>query len=162
MVTGPTINRHRSKQDFETPQILIEAIEARYGKLFCDLAGTEENKKAPQVITPQQDSFSKPWSLIGLMGNRFHPLLFLNPEFGDIAPWAEKCALESAQGARILFLVPASVDSNWWKNYVHGKAWVDFLSPRVSFDNKNPFPKPMSICAYGICGIGYGPWRWKP
>lgn len=153
--SGAANHRGSSRQDYETPWEFIRSVEARYAPIYLDLAASNTNYKAERYYSERSDS-------LGLVWHAHGGLLWLNPPFNEITPWAEKCALESAKGARILFLTPASVDSNWWKNYVHGKAWVDFLSPRISFDGKNPFPKPMSLAVYGVCGVGYGPWRWKP
>jgi hypothetical protein len=55
-LTGPSINRHRSKQDYGTPWPLIRAIEQRWGNLTIDLAATRENAKCGVFITPEEDS----------------------------------------------------------------------------------------------------------
>lgn len=153
--SGATLNRHRSKQDYETPWELIRAIEKRWGPIACDLAATPDNFKSRNgcFITPERDSLSVDW-------HHYTGLLFLNPPFGDIKPWAKKCSEESVRGARIAFLVPASVGSAWFADYVHGKALVCPLLPRVSFDGKNPFPKDCMVCVYGPTP-GFEPWRWK-
>src|SRR4051812_28420787 len=122
--TGAANNRGNSKQDYETPWEFIRAVEARYGALDVDFAASIRNAKAPSLYTEEYDSLSFEWNVMG-------GLCWLNPPFGNITPWAEKCALEASKGARILFLVPASIDSNWWNNYVRGKAWVDAVSPRI-------------------------------
>jgi len=154
--TGASNNRHSSNQAYETPWKFIRAVEARYGPLATDLACTFENKKAPGWVTEATDSLRSDFLWHGLNG-----LLWLNPPFGSIAPWAEKCAMEAAKGAKIILLTPASVDANWWSNYIHGKAWVDFISPRIQFDGADdPFPKPLALSVFNIAGIGYGPWRW--
>lgn len=121
------------------------------------LAATKENAKAPFFITPEQDSFKVVWS--SLAGN-----LWLNPEYNKITPWAQKCAeSQRVVPTRIFFLVPASIDSNWWRDYVHLKCLVLALSPRVKFEgHKQVFPKPLALCCYGIGEVRYDPWRWKP
>jgi len=161
--SGPSINRFRSKQDYTTPEIFRQAIVDRFGAPYCDLAATEETKFGIHFIGEWEDSLTSNWSLYSPTDISFLPdLLWANPPFSDIAPWAKKCAIHAEHGCRILLLVPASVDSNWWCDYVHGKAWVEFLSPRISFDGKNPFPKPCALVCYNVAGIGYGTWRWKP
>ena len=152
--TGAANNRGNSKQDYETPWEFIRAVESRFGPVVWDLAATKENAKGLLWISEEIDSLASKWSP-GVLS-------WLNPPFGDIAPWAKKCAEEAALGARILLLTPASVDSNWWRDYIHGKAWVEFLSPRISFDGKNSFPKPCTLSCFNVCGVGYGYWRWKP
>lgn len=127
-MTGPTINRHRSKQDYSTPKIFIEAVEKRFGKLVWDLAATEDNAKAPKFITPEQDSLAHGWPV------ELGPY-WLNPPFDNITPWAAKCAEKYLRGT-ILFLTPAAVGSNWFRDYVWGKAKVIALNGRIIFDGQ--------------------------
>jgi phage N-6-adenine-methyltransferase len=154
--TGASNNRFRSKQTYETPWQFIRAVEDRFGKIIVDLAASKENCRALRYFTEEHDSIQCNWAELK------DGLLWLNPPFSQIAPWAQKCSVEAAKGARIAFLTPASVDSNWWKNYVHGQAWVEFISPRIQFDGADdPFPKPLALSLFNVCGVGYGCWRWK-
>lgn len=160
-MAGAAYNRGASKQDYETPWELIHAIEARWGKIEWDLAATDENRKAHKWITPERDSLSMVWHKLRV-SPIYRPLAFLNPPFNNIAPWAEKCAAEAALGARIVFLVPASVGSNWFGRYVYGKASVHPLNPRLSFDGKNPYPKDCMVCYYDRQkDVEFSPWMWK-
>lgn len=152
--TGPTVKRHRSKQDYGTPWEFIRACERRFGLISWDLAATTENTKAPAWITPEMDSLAREWRM---KGN-----LWLNPPFADIGPWAEKCALDSsAHGARILFLTPASVGSNWFRDFVHGKALVLGLNGRLTFAGTDaPYPKDCILSAFGLGKTGFDVWTW--
>lgn len=157
VLTGAAHHRGSSKQDYATPREFIDAVEARCGRMRFDLAASAENAKAPEWYDEQQDSLARRWS--ALRGN-----LWLNPPFGDIAPWAAKCAAtlpRPCASDRIYLLVPASVGSNWFARQVDTKALVLFLSPRLSFDGKNPFPKDCCLAIYGEVP-GYACWRWKP
>lgn len=102
------------------------------------------------------DSLKQSWADISSSSG----LLWLNPEFADITPWAKKCADEGAKGARIAFLVPASVGSNWYADYVHDKALVLFIRPRLSFDGKAPYPKDCLAALYGF-PPDFETWDWK-
>jgi hypothetical protein len=73
---------------------------------------------------------------------------FLNCEFSDIAPWAVKCFEEGKKGADVGLLVPAAV-SNWWRDYVAGRADTYLMNGRLSFDGKNPYPKDLMFCHFG-------------
>ncbi len=157
--TGASFARGRSKQDYETPPELINAIKAKFGlpAFTWDLAASDENTKGLQWFTEAQGSLSQDWTK--LTGN-----LWLNPPFGDIAPWAVKCRESSAHGnmlRRLFLLVPAAVGSNWYARHVHDHARVLFLNPRVSFDGKAPFPKDVLLALYGEAP-GCEVWRWKP
>ena len=153
----------KSKQDYSTPKDFIDAVEKLFGPLAWDLACGETNNKAPNFYTEEDDSLSQDWTK--LEGN-----LWLNPPFGKIAPWAKKCASSISCGKRILLLTPASVGSNWFRDYVYDKALTVFaLNPRLSFDGKAPFPKDciLSIYSekddeYGMGNtLGFKIWTWK-
>ncbi|HVJ20148.1 MAG TPA: DNA N-6-adenine-methyltransferase [Polyangiaceae bacterium] len=146
----------KSFQAYETPRDFLDAVERRFGSLAWDLACTAENAKAPSRITSEQDALAVDWSV-----HCARWLCWLNPEFGNIAPWAEKCAVESQRGCRILMLTPASVGSNWFQQWVVPYAHVLELSPRLSFDGKNPFPKDLILSVYMHGLTGRSHWRWK-
>lgn len=162
MASGPTIKRGKSKQDVETPQEFIAAVEAKFGKLRVDLAATEANTKAPTYISPEQDSLLVRW-------HRLSGLCWLNPPYANIAPWAQKCAVESTKGAEILFLVPASVGSNWFWDWVWD--WADvWVVGRMVFANcydkkgkliTDPYPKDLILCHYpAVQEQWFQRWRW--
>lgn len=146
-----------SVQEVATPWEFINAVECRFGKLDFDLAASASNKKAERFYSKEDNALvdDKRWHKNGLC--------WLNPEFSDIAPWANRCAIESGRGARILLLVPASIDSNWWDCSVHGIATVLPLHPRIKFvGHPTLYPKPLALCVYGIEPVGYpGRWVWK-
>lgn len=155
MTTGAAFARHSSKQDYATPADFIVAVQRRFGNFSWDLAASPENTKAPCWITEELNSFGVEWHKLG-------GLLWLNPEFNTIAPWAKKCAEESALGADILLLVPAAVGSNWFADYVDKKAFVHFLRPRLCFDGKNPYPKDCLLARFSKHRFhGYECWKWK-
>ena len=161
--SGASNHRHSSNQKVGTPWNLITAIQGKFGPLSWDLAASSENCKAGagRFFDEAADSFKQNWHK--LSGN-----LWLNPPFGCITPWAEKCWKECQQGATIFLLTPASVDAAWWTNFIHRKAVVYFLSPRIQFDgHDDPFPKPMALSRFDpafqqTCEPGwYEPWRWR-
>jgi phage N-6-adenine-methyltransferase len=151
--TMPAQKPGRSKQDYETPRVFLDAVERRYGPMAFDLAARADNAKAPNFITPERNSLLASWGELG-SGNRW-----LNPPFGAIANWAAKCAREHSSDRRIFFLVPASIGANWFAESVHEKALVIALQGRLSFDGKNPFPKDCMLCVYGE-PPGFEVWRW--
>lgn len=153
--TGASFSRGTSKQDYRTPEDLLEAVRARFGDIEFDLAASAENAVAESFYTEADDALRCGWppTTTGV--------LWLNPPFGNIAPWASRCRHSAAPHRRILLLVPASVGSEWFSEHVHGHAMVFALRPRPSFDGKNPFPKDVMLCAYGFGVTGFDTWRWK-
>lgn len=160
----------RSVQTYGTPMELIRAVEARWGRLGFDLAASEENHKAPYWYAERHNSLAQDWSERAAFQRSRNELdlMWLNPPFANIAPWAEKCKLESQQGARIIFLVPASVGAEWFAAHVEGHARVVALRPRLTFEGcKDPYPKDCMLCLYGKVDAqtsfmpGFETWRWK-
>lgn len=163
--TGASFARGASKQDYATPQNFIQAVERRWGHISFDLAAHAKNTKAKRWFGPgglAPDSLVEKWGDILRPGGKQN--LWLNPPFNDIRPWARKCAEVTPHlkliGARLLFLVPAAVGSNWFADCVFGVAPVFFLRPRLSFDGKNSYPKDLMLVAYGAAVSTFECWRW--
>lgn len=157
-MTGAAHHRGESRQDFETPADLLAAAETRWGPLEMDLAATAETAKAPNFITPEQDS------LAPLTVWPRDAVCWLNPPFGHIEPWAAKCARQrerlESEGL-IILLVPAAVGSNWYAKHVHDVARVYFLNGRIKFVGATqPYPKDCLLAVYGDAP-GYEVWRWR-
>jgi len=67
---------------------------------------------------------------------RYGGFLWLNPPFNDIDPWAEKWRLQATMGANGLFLVPAAVGANWYREHIWGRGDSYFLNGRLAFMGK--------------------------
>lgn len=158
--TGAGFNRGSSKQDYATPPDFMAAVTKRFGLINFDLAASAHNKKHDNFFSERDNSLVQEWHRIP--GN-----LWLNPAFDRIEPWAQKCAAESILGATIFFLVPASVGSNWFRDYCHKKSLVLALNGRIHFDPSNPtwgYPKDCALMVYSprnVLGIGFDTWTWK-
>lgn len=162
----PKQKRGHSRQDYGTPWEFITAVVARFGEFVCDLAANASNAKCKFYFSEANDSLVRPWAEMFPGGN-----LWLNPEFRDIAPWAEKCALEAPRRrGRILLLTPASIGTDWFARHVHGKALVLGLSPRMTFEGTppnpktgkvDPYPKDLMLSVFGQGYCGFDLWRWK-
>ena len=155
--TGASLARHRSEQDVGTPDNFLRAVVKRFGPIAFDLAATAENDVAAAFFPPIADSLIQDWTCR-------RGTLWLNPPFGNIAPWARKCR-ESAATAhafdRILLLVPASVGSRWFAQYIHGHAMVVALTGRLTFKGHTaPFPKDLILASFGEFR-GFDTWAWR-
>jgi phage N-6-adenine-methyltransferase len=153
-IKRPDYRRGAAKQDWATPPELIEAVERRFGPLAVDLAATAANTKAPLYLTEADDSLVQPW-------HELSGLLWLNPPFRHIEPWAAKCAAEAEFGARIALLVLASVGTNWYRDHVHGRALVLFLNGRITFVGATS--AGMNDCMIALYGEppGFEVWKWR-
>ncbi len=151
----------KSKQDYGTPRDFLAAVRERFGPIEADLAASPQNAVAENYYYDDKGggSFRYSWAKDHPRGN-----LWLNPPFGDIAPWAEKCKLESMRReGLILMLTPASIGSNWYADHVHGNALILGLSPRLTFvGTSDPYPKDLMLSVFGQrVEVGLSCWRWK-
>ncbi len=170
-------DRTQTNQVVGTPREFIDAVETRFGKLYCDVCATPSNAKAPIFFQDPKckeevfdarvsnrvgfDGLSRPWEIPSAGWWNW-----LNPPFNDIATWLIKVHKEQLP---TLVLVPASVGSNWYAQHVQGKASVFFLSPRMTFEGStDPYPKDLMLIAFDFTLLGAGllntqpvQWRWK-
>lgn len=172
-------------QNYKTPRSFIDAVERRFGPIVFDLAA-EDGHVCRNFYAEKDDSLAQDWvalyKRIGVSRVRragkveTRPNWFwLNPPFsGGPTPegekkrtlenWTRKCWEASREGVRILYLVPASVDSQWWENWVRGRGRDEAIAPRIEFVGKDePFMKPLSLIVFepGVSGASGGRWRWK-
>ena len=166
-----------SKQDYSTPGDFIAAVIKRFGPIGFDLAAHRFNTKAPIYYAPPEhegldvhlglepcfgyDALKQNWAQAAeaAHGNA----LWLNPEFRRIAPWAQKCLIsvpDLLPDQLLLFLVPASVGSDWFEKYVFGNAYVIFLNGRLCFDGIELYPKDCLLAVYGH-EPGFEVWKWR-
>lgn len=121
-----------SKQNYSTPKDFLGAVKwlLQIDDFEFDFAAEANNAKADRYFTKDHNALDPKWNWAELLGNKWG---WLNPEFSNIRPWAERCLFESRRGARIALLTPASVGANWFGDFVHDQALVYFLNGRLCF-----------------------------
>jgi phage N-6-adenine-methyltransferase len=142
-IQRPTLNAvHFSSatDEWETPQLLFDELSTLFGGFTLDPCATLENAKCSQFFTRSDDGLSKPWT----------GKVFMNPPYGRaIGRWVEKAWRESLQGAVVVCLLPARVDTRWWHDYAR-KGHVYFLRGRLKFGRAiNGAPFPSAIVTFG-------------
>lgn len=74
---------------------------------------------------------------------------YLNPEFKQSGRWVQKCAEEAALGAKLLVLLQASVDTEYYRDYILGLSEVRQMQGRLKFiGHKDQFPKALMTVVY--------------
>jgi phage N-6-adenine-methyltransferase len=144
-----------SRQDYATPPEFIVAVKRllKISSFTIDLAADATNAKAFRFYTEDQNALVQDWRQFAGPG-----WAWLNPPFGHIDPWAEKCA--ASRPTNIAFLVPASVGADWFRDHVDKKALVLALNGRLSFDGIAPYPKDTILALYGM-SPGFAVWNWR-
>lgn len=159
-MSGPSINRAESSGDIWTPWAFIEAIEATFGSVRVDLAASgPESAKADVYIPPSVDSLTQDWYYDYYRKHSRNGLMYLNPPYSNIAPWVKKCAetYKHNEQVEIMLLVPASIGTNWFWDYVWDYSTV-YSVGRMVFDNcfdrktgqlvSTVYPKDLILCHY--------------
>ena len=148
-----------SRQDYGTPEEVLDAVLQllRIERFSLDAAAAANNAVAHRYYTAKDDGVAHPWHETGVT--------WWNPPYGQCKRWARKACSEAALGRVSVGLIPASVGSNWWREYVHQYAHVKFLNGRVTFVGCTaPFPKDVALVIYGDpvrWPAGYDVWDWR-
>ena len=128
-----------SKTDmWATPQKLFDKLDAVF-RFNTDVCATAENAKCKDYFTPEMDGLKQTW--LGVC--------WMIPPYGrGIADWISK-AYKSAkeQGATVVCLLPARVDTKWWHEYCF-RGEIYFLKGRLKFgsaENNAPFPSAIVV-----------------
>jgi hypothetical protein len=160
----------KSRQDYCSPDNFIAAVVNRFGPIAVDLAAKDESvSRGKRFVSLKQDSLSVAvsWEELGQRHyeNR-NGCLYLNPPFADIAPWMRK-AWSYGHGFHpdrlpLVMLVPASVGSNWFNQFVHGEALVLALNPRLTFKGETAaYPKDCLAIVWNYGVAAFDVWVWK-
>lgn len=146
-----------SNQIVSTPKEFIDAFERRFGKITWDLAANAENSKAgDRFFGPgsahSANAFLAKWSGLG-------ELAWLNPPFEDIEPFCDRSAdAVKKYRQRNALLIPASVCTNYFIEFVKPNAYVFELTPRV-FKTKI---RDCVLAMFEPAGyIGRETWKWR-
>lgn len=122
-----------------TPKVFFEKVNAVF-KFELDVCAGNDNHKCDKFFTQEDDGLKQTWGGV----------CWMNPPYGrEIGAWVEK-AYKSAKenGATVVCLLPARVDTNWWHNYCkHGE--VILIKGRLKFGNaKNSAPFPSALVVF--------------
>ncbi len=165
-MTMPAQRPGRSKQDYATPADFIAAVKKRLGirEFTFDFAADRANAKAKWFWTIQDDSLSR--TPVEWAEHATHGWGWLNSPYDHIDRWA-RCAAEGAAfGGSIACLWPASVGSNWFRDWVWPYAEVLALNGRLAFMPDKPawlYPKDCMLCLYGpdVKAGAFDVWDWR-
>jgi len=138
MSTMPPQKPGLSKQDYHTPKAFLAAVKRRWGidQFAHDFAADASNTVATHFWDEQDDSLSKSpdsWAMAIWRTGMVNPWGWLNPPFGNIAPWASLAMQTGQLGGRLFLLVPAGIGANWYRDWVDGYAHVLALNGRLCF-----------------------------
>ena len=116
---------------------------------FCfvlDAAALDKSAKCSRYFTPAENGLEKSWDVGGNV--------FCNPPYGrELNKWVRKAYEESLKTKnKIVLLIPARTDTNYFHEYIYQKAEIRFLKGRLHFTDEDlnekgraPFPSMIVI-----------------
>lgn len=156
---GAAYHRGTSEQSVQTPAEFIHAVKRRWGltEFYWDLAADLDNRQAPNFFDEAQDALQQVWPTTA-----GREMCWLNPPYANIGAWVKKAA-QSPQ-CHTLMLVPASVGTNWYRDWVFPYAATIVLNGRLTFvGHEHPYPKDLMLLhyAHGFGAASFSLWRWQ-
>jgi len=137
-------------QEWETPQKLFYELNEEFRFSF-DLAANNGNKKCTRFFTIHDNALEQTWANISCDPFTNSAWLWLNPPYSNIKDWVRKCYEENNKGAKIVMLIPARTDTQYFHNWIYKNPNVEirFIKGRLKFSNsKNSAPFPSMIVVF--------------
>ena len=127
--------------EFFTPWSVVDVLAAEFGPFDLDPAATSDSAKAPVWFTEAENGLQRSW-----FGR-----VFLNPPYGPGLPsaWLSKAVAELPRCELIVSLVPASVDTRWFREAQEQASWVGFWPGRIRFGGGQAAPFPSAVLVFG-------------
>lgn len=126
--------------EWETPQDFFNALDVEFD-FTLDAAASSKNTKCRRYYTAEDDGLAQDWSM---------ERVWINPPYGrgDLTGrWVRAAAQRMHNPVRrpevVVMLVPARTDTQWFHEYVLGKAEIRFVRRRIKFVGapyNAPFP----------------------
>jgi phage N-6-adenine-methyltransferase len=122
-----------------TPQDLFDQLNEEFA-FTLDVCAVPDNAKCEAYYTEADDGLQQSWT-----GS-----CWMNPPYGNAIPnWVAKAHQSADNGATVVSLVPARVDTRWWWNHCR-YAEIRFLRGRLKFGGgANPAPFPSAVVIFG-------------
>jgi len=118
-------SRYRGKgRHWATPPGLFSRLDAEFN-FTVDPCATPKSAKCVKFYTEAENGLKQDWT---------RERVFMNPPYGaEIRAWISKARESADGGALVVGLLPAETDSDWWHEYIVGRAEVRYLRGRIRF-----------------------------
>lgn len=116
--------------EWETPQDLFDRLNAIH-HFEIDLCATADNAKCERYYSPEDDALTQEWTGV----------CWCNPPYGrTVGKWVEKAARCKA---KVVMLLPARTDTQWFHKWVLPYGKVEFLPGRLKFGGGGATPRSL-------------------
>ena len=129
----------QATDEWATPQWLFDKLNDEF-HFTLDVCANVGNAKCKTFFSKEQDGLQQQWNGV----------VWCNPPYGrQIKHWVKKASETADNGNTVVMLIPARTDTEWFHEYVYGKAEIRFIRGRVKFGGaKNSAPFPSMICVF--------------
>ncbi len=128
----------KDSDKYGTPMELFEWLDQRFHFITDPCTEHDNRLGCPIYYTEEDDGLAQEW--IGPV--------FMNPPYSKVAPWMEKAYGTTLLGHLVVALVRHDPSTQWWQNWVEGKALVVPVPYRIKFhggDGLYNFPSVILI-----------------
>jgi phage N-6-adenine-methyltransferase len=127
------------RQDWETPDEIFNPLDDEFN-FTLDVCANSDNAKCVRYYSEFIDGLEQNW---------VNEVCWMNPPFGVQGKWVKKAFDEAQKGAKVVCLLPARTNTNWWHDYCM-KGEIRFIRGRPKFKGaKHGLPQPLAIVIFG-------------
>ncbi len=142
-----------ASEDWETPQFLFDALDARFN-FTVDVCASERNAKCSVYYSREINGLEKTWTGV----------CWMNPPYGREAgdKWLAKAHSAARNGATVVALIPVRSDTKAWHKFVQPilsgaeAGEVYFVKGRLKFGHEggvfNSAPFPSAVVVFAAVG----------
>mgnify|MGYP001558514168 CR=1 FL=1 len=145
------------KEDWETPPEIFQPLH-QFFNFTIDLAATKENSKCPSWVGPK--GFYEDFLTLSIDSVRGHNC-WINPPYGRfLQPFTRHIATLAKANLFIVALLPGSIDTGWFWDFVQPYARVFGRRGRIQFLPKGASgnPGPSILAVYNRDGMTPAGW----
>ena len=111
-----------------TPWPFFKALDTEFN-FSIDVCALKETAKVSRFYSPDDDGLSQNWS---------NETIWMNPPYGrgqNVYAWVEKAFHAAREGkSTCVCLLPASIDTRWFHNFVMNSSEIRFVKDRIWFE----------------------------
>lgn len=131
---------HPAQTQF-TPSYILKRVRREFGtwagdgRIGLDPCSTDDNPTDAEVFyTVDVDGLTQSWG-----DKDWRPDVFVNPPYGKARePWVDRCIEASANGQRVILLIPAATDTRVFQRAMTTATAVVFVRGRLKFGVLRP------------------------
>lgn len=113
------------RDDWSSPRALIARLENEFGKFDLDVCASDKNKVCERFFDRTTNGLEQNWE---------GSLIWVNPPYSQKNEFIEKAHREAQKGRKIVMLMPAFTETNWFRDLKARSQWLLFLKGRLVFN----------------------------